>query len=1107
MKLRLKISIWLALLFALPLQAQVSPSQYDFARPSLNWYTLETEHFNILFHADADGEGSSRSAQAVALIAEEVYGPITELYAHRPNSRVSIIVKDYEDYSNGAAYFFDNKIEIWSPALDVPLRGDHDWLRNVIAHEFTHIVQVQAAMGVSRGLPLGYLQILNYENAKRPDVLSGYPNVIVSYPVVSLNNPAWFAEGTAQYQRETMDYDRWDSHRDMMLRSRVLAGETLSLVEMGGFYSKSSLMREGVYNHGFAFTRYLANTRGEKVLRDITWALGRWRNWNVERAMDEALGRPAAAVYAAWMDTLGRSYAQRTRAIREHIVEGSVIEEAGFANYGPTFSPDGKRLAFVSNQGQHFSRTSLFVYDLAQESALTYDLGKEQPVTHTCAFGHRLRKGVGRSVTWRPDGEAVVYVRKRPTAEGYLYDDLYELALHNKKETRLTRHARAAQPSYAPDGASIAFVRQKDGTTNLYVLRKTTGHIEPLTAYDNGTQVSDPAWHPAGEWVYFARRVPGAHERDIWRLHVGTRALEAVVATPADERSPAFGSRGEALHYASDRSGIFNLYRQEGGRPMALTNVLGGAFMPSVGADGSIAYAHYRWDGYKIALLGRPVAVDVPVYLPPSVLLKKAAKPARPELEDMPARASERAAHERAEGGRAPATDSLAAERYGMTTTGFSFFPVLRLDQYVSRRRSVLGSRLPDLTRAETLARNIKVGTYVASREILEGVTLFGGLLLGPGSREASSVPDFFSPSRLFSLERDAFLIFDYRKGLGLIPRRWSPQLSVEMFNIRRHVKEGLSIEEFPCTACFPDTSRVDLTYALWEADLHARSKISEALLLEAGYRYSPYRVVTERFFSREAQQAIPSSSSRYFIGRTLLATAYLEFFHAHRDGDMYPLGVRLELGFENERGRLLRRFDLEEGILKPVYERDRFIRLTLQGIAGIGLPGRVRGAGHGMAFRWHVSNILGKAVDDFYDDYVGGLSGARGYPFYALGGNETLWAQASYFLPLFPDIRQQLLWIYVDKAFLRVYADAAAAWTGGWPGFRAMRKDIGVELRLKLGSYYLLPTSIFLSTTYGLDAFELELDEDFVTASGQRFVRYGSEFQWHFGVLFGFDV
>ena len=1059
---------------------QVSVSLMDFARPGLVWHALETEHFTVLYHEGGSGGSSARSAHEVARIAETVYGPITALYGHEPSGKVHIILKDYEDYSNGAAYFYDNKIEIWAPALDSPLRGDHAWLENVVAHEFTHIVQVQAAMKMPRALPFAYLQVLDYENIKRPDVLYGFPDVIVSYPIAGLSNPAWFAEGTAQYQRAFLSYDRWDTHRDMMLRTRVLADEALSLAEMGSFYSKSSLMREGVYNHGYAFTRYLARTYGEGILADLSRALAAWRHWNMERALSEVTGQSADAVYAGWMDGLEAAYASSTRTLRSALVQGELVEAQGHANYYPAFSPDGTQLAYVSSGNRHYGQTSLHVRDLESGDQAILDLGTVSLSDYTCAWGHRLRQNVGGAVTWRPDGEALVYARRRATRAGYLYSDLYEMTLDTKKEVRLTHNARASHPAFGPDGHRIAFVAQVDGSTNLRIFDKASGAISSVTSFDDGTQVSDPVWH--GDWIYFARREPGAHGRDVWRARADGSVLESVLSTPADERAPAFS--GDVLYYSSDATGIYNIYRHAGGASEQLTQVLGGAFMPAIRADGAIAYAHYQWDGYKIALLSRPAPLRTSVqYQVPEMLGKPMAEPDHSH----------------------PVAAALidTTRHYRADFTEFSFFPVLRLDQYVSRRADHLDRRLPQRSAARTLFRNTKLGFYTSSREMLEGMSLFAGLLVGPASQPVTSFGDAISPSNLLSLERDAFLLFDYKRGLNLVPTRWSPQFSVELYNIRRRVENGLSIEEFPCTACFPDTTLVDLTYALWEGSLYARSKVTRNVVIEAGYRYSPYRVTTDQFFSRELLTSIPKSASRYFIGRTRLLKVYFEALTPHREADVLPLGITVDLAYEHEAGRLLDRFDIRNGLLVPVYQKERFHRLRVDATAAARLPGRVRGAAHGLAVRLRGSAILGKSLDNFYNDYVGGLTAARGYPFYALGGSKTLWFQAAYTMPILPDIGMQVLSVYLDKAFLRVYTDGAAV----WPGSGALRRDAGLELRLKLGSYYLLPTALFASATYGLDVFDYELDEGFVTPTGARTVRYGKEWQWHFGVLFGFDL
>ncbi|HXG00803.1 MAG TPA: biopolymer transporter Tol, partial [Bacteroidota bacterium] len=239
-------------------------AQQEVYHPELEWKTIETEHFLVHYH-----EGAERTGRVVAKIAEEIYHPITSLYNHEPDQKVSFIIKDYDDYSNGAAYFYDNKVEIWAPSMDFDFRGTHNWLRNVITHEFTHIVQIQTAMKFGRRMPAVYLQWLGYEAERRPDVLYGYPNVIASYPMSGFLVPAWFAEGVAQYNRPQLRYDFWDSHRDMILRSYALRDSMLTWHQMGVF-GKTSLGNESSYNAGFAFVHYIAQKYGIGKLNEIS---------------------------------------------------------------------------------------------------------------------------------------------------------------------------------------------------------------------------------------------------------------------------------------------------------------------------------------------------------------------------------------------------------------------------------------------------------------------------------------------------------------------------------------------------------------------------------------------------------------------------------------------------------------------------------------------------------------------------------------------------------------------------------------------------------------------------------------------------------------------
>ena len=88
-------------------------SQEDFYHPELVWKTIETPHFLVHYH-----EGAERTARVTAKVAEEIYEPVTSLYQHVPTQKVSFVIRDFDDISNGAAYFFDNKVEIYAPSMD-----------------------------------------------------------------------------------------------------------------------------------------------------------------------------------------------------------------------------------------------------------------------------------------------------------------------------------------------------------------------------------------------------------------------------------------------------------------------------------------------------------------------------------------------------------------------------------------------------------------------------------------------------------------------------------------------------------------------------------------------------------------------------------------------------------------------------------------------------------------------------------------------------------------------------------------------------------------------------------------------------------------------------
>lgn len=547
--------------------------------PDFNWLTIKGKHVRVHYHEEAE-----RTAKTVAKIADEVWGPITSLYQYEPDV-VDFVIKDIDDYSNGATYFFDNKIEIWSSSLDFDLRGTHNWLRNVISHEFTHMVQIQASMKLSRTIPVFYLQFMNYEDKRRPDILFGFPNVIASYPIPGINVPAWFAEGTAQYNRKEFNYDNWDTHRDMILRSYALKNKMLTWNQMGVF-DKTSLGNESVYNSGFALVRYLSQKYGEDKLRLINNKLGKLTNFTIDAAFKDVLGKDGNEIYNEWSSFLKSDYKKRVADVEANQVAGEMIVKDGFGNFYPTFSPDGSKLLYISNKSNdYFTLSSLYLLDLKT---------KEEK---------KIASPIRSNVSFIPGTNKVIYSKLSDDNPRLVnIHDLYLYDIDKDDETRLTHGLRANNPSVSNDGKKIVFVFQNDGTVNLGIVDIDGKNFKRLTFFEKGEQLYNPRFSADDSYLLFDFSY--SNNRDVARVNVDGSDYKLITTSPADERNP-FQAKDGKLYYSSDETGIFNIYSLDltTGVKKQLTNVSGGAFMPMVNANGDLVYSGYVADGYKIFLL------------------------------------------------------------------------------------------------------------------------------------------------------------------------------------------------------------------------------------------------------------------------------------------------------------------------------------------------------------------------------------------------------------------------------------------------------------------------------------------------------------------------
>ena len=155
---------------------------------------------------------------------------------------------------------------------------------------------------------------------------------------------------------------------------------------------------------------------------------------------------------------------------------------------------------------------------------------------------------VGMAMAQAPQPEKVVFARVFPQP-GQI--GLFIAAADGSDERPLVAPADVDyDATWAPDGASIVFTSERNGSADLYRVKPDGSGLERLT--DNPAYDDQAAFSPDGRQLVFVS-TRGGGTADLWTMDLQTRRARALTSGPGGDFRPSWSPDGQWIAFSSDR--------------------------------------------------------------------------------------------------------------------------------------------------------------------------------------------------------------------------------------------------------------------------------------------------------------------------------------------------------------------------------------------------------------------------------------------------------------------------------------------------------------------------------------------------------------------------
>ncbi len=293
--------------------------------------------------------------------------------------------------------------------------------------------------------------------------------------------------------------------------------------------------------------------------------------------------------------------------------KGTMTSPPGPYLASPTFSPDGKNLAFVEGLG--FLAHDIYVASVAG--------GEPRRLT----FDNRLIYGL----TWTSDGKEIVFSSNRggldslwrvsvsggaPEPLSAVGEDSFEpsISRQGNRLTYLRSRAniniwRTGGPNWtgpkgsptklisstrlqlnqdiSPNGQKITFASDRSGGFEIWICDSNGSNpvqVTSLGAPDSGA----PRWSPDGQQIAFDSRQEG--HSDIYVINAEGGAPRRLTTEPFENNVPSWSRDGQWIYFSSNRTGTWQVWKApaQGGQAVQITKQ--GGFAAFESTDSKFLY-------------------------------------------------------------------------------------------------------------------------------------------------------------------------------------------------------------------------------------------------------------------------------------------------------------------------------------------------------------------------------------------------------------------------------------------------------------------------------------------------------------------------------------